>query len=301
MSLAWGTVLLILLVMPGFAALFAFYTGSRSSRDATPKSASAELAIVVALAFVFHFLAVIALLLANGLYDLGTALANSHAPSWNDGMMHGAIDSLDDVLQQCDDKVLCNPISLVQAHPLTVVGFGVYLIAVTAAALFLALWLIRRLEGPWNVQIRFLHGWAGDFFVGDPPALITATVLTDISHKDLIVAYSGTLFDLHLNRERNIENLVLVNPQKRVFRLTEGQGLAEVKERPVKNLAATLFLEGKGLRNLALKKGEQEIHAPSSAVKRLGEVIDKRLKHPGGPHRAPPDGGSDGPSPPAPA
>jgi hypothetical protein len=275
-NLAWGTVLLILLVLPGFAFVFSFYTNSRSSRDATPKSASAELAVVVALAFAFHFIVALLLAILNALFALVLWLAHVHD---SPGMFGGLILGVKGIRECEPDIAPCDPITLFLAHPWAFLTVGGYLLATILVGYFLGYWLITRIETKWMKRLRFLHGWAGDFFVAKERHLIKATALTDISHNGLIVAYTGWLDDLHLNRERNIENLVLVSASKLVFDLSK-EGLTELDgtNAAVAPLARSrideplLFIDGKRLRNLTFEKRALEIEPSAADVQELADA-----------------------------
>lgn len=57
MSLAWATVVVVILLLPGFAFIFGFYAPNQVTREISPTTPLMQLAIVVLIAFITHSIA----------------------------------------------------------------------------------------------------------------------------------------------------------------------------------------------------------------------------------------------------
>lgn len=202
MSLASNTILLILLVIPGFATLFGFYVGSRLSgqlRDVTPKSQAGEIAMVVLLALTMHALSA-ALLLAG---VRGAALLGVAAPGLGLGPFFDVLGT------DCASlSSACRPTLLLAEHAPAIFGLTGYVALTTALGFILGRVVIFLIETK-RIGIKRFHSWTYDFVVGRDRPIVMVTVLTDIVQHGIHVGYRGILDQMNLDSDQNIRAVLL--------------------------------------------------------------------------------------------
>lgn len=275
MNIAWSTLILVLLSIPGFLFVFAFYTHSRSSRDATPKSQLAEFAIAIGIAFALHSIALLALLLAKQLWHAVPTIFSVFA-------------LFDPTSPHCSSPGSCHPAHILVENQWLVVCAIFYLFAMAGIGYGLGYGSIYFIERVCRLQVRFLHGWAHPFFLGKEEPRTFATAITDMRNGSAVVAYRGQIFEISLNRDRNVEVLVLKNATKTVFMIDEKSGNFspphDAAWRPITppeigltgagDLTDFLVINGNQILNLAMER--QSAFDPQSVD--IGDaVLDKKI------------------------
>lgn len=242
MNIAWGSAALLLLIMPGFAALFGFYTGSRLNgqlRDVTPKSRAGELAMVMFLSLGCHLLLLLIFLALGGdpVYGIDTLAADANH-CLDVGLVGG-----------------CRPSAYVFSHRAGILSAFGYVIGSSVLGYISGSLFIKLIEREWlPIKVRRFHAWTYDFVIpprlsdeetcraavtdarggcevaervrrawrylihGPARANVLLTVLTKVTYDKgaWFVGYRGYLDQMHLDGDQNIK-LVLLRNAHRVF------------------------------------------------------------------------------------
>lgn len=221
MSLAWGTLSLILLVLPGFATLFGFYSHSRLSgqlRDVTPKSQAGEIAMVVFLAFCIHM----SIMLAAGLAKAVVLWLPSFIPSFDLHLVEHLTRSgrgFKDFLVSFGNDCLSNQInsgcmigSMAAKNFWSIMSSGVYIILTSLIGFILGSLFIKAIEERWfGIKIKRFHSWSYDLITGPEKPAIQVDILTSIKVQGKEVEYRGTLDQMTLDAEQKITAVLLKN------------------------------------------------------------------------------------------
>lgn len=274
MSIAWSTLAGLVLLAPGFSALFGYYIPKRSSRDIDPQRALTLLSTLVVVSLVVHILGVKAcdLLASFGLpvrVDLGLVLRVI------------TLDSMDNLATD-----------LAPAIEGSLWRFLAYFLITVALGGLLG-FVVGGLVTSGPLQKVAMHGWA--YRLNIKQGITYAYVLTNVQHDDKIVMYRGALRDFHIGPTGCISYLVLLNPS-RYFMILDGDVPTttkpdqrvligeDSKDLSVDDEFQFLMIEGEDIANVVFHRHHGGVTFSRSQVqdsrfddlrKRLQELIEK--------------------------
>ena len=193
MSLVWTTVVLLILLLPGFLFFVGLYSKERMSRDVAPGSALTQLSGVALIAFFTHGVLNLALLPA------------CHHISWLPCI---SIAGLASTMQITELKgVTLTSLDLMYQH--SAAWIFAYIMG-TCAAGFLMGNLVAHAVVNGRLRNVARHGWIYDLLAADTNGgLIHAFVLTHIREGNRVLAYRGYLRDFYFSPDGRIAYLVL--------------------------------------------------------------------------------------------
>jgi hypothetical protein len=202
MSLAWATVVLVVLLVPGILFSLAVYIPEQFTRDTAPKSALGQLAGVVLVSFIVH----------GFLYGVLWPLCHVIAalPCINLRLLFILMD-----VGKPDQTQVRELADALADHQWAVLGY----LAVAAGFGTLGGFLTGRgiVGGP----LRFLaeHDWALDLPMRQEQGHTYAYVLTSISHEGRHLVYEGRVVNFGLLASGQFSYLVLAEAQRGYLRL----------------------------------------------------------------------------------
>lgn len=184
MSLAWASLAIILLLLPGIFFFIGLATYDRLSREIIRSSVVSEVALALVLAGAIHF-ASISFLSAFGFRLSNFAASLAHVEQNPEAFARQFVDQLE---------------------PATI-----YLGCTTALGFLLGVFVAQLIvSGPLRVLAR--HKWIYDIVDADQKkVIITAYVMTTIIDQSRIIMYKGRLRDIFLGQEGNISYITLQN------------------------------------------------------------------------------------------
>lgn len=188
MSLAWGSLVLLLVLLPGVLFFVGLYIPEKFTRDASERSALGQLAGVLLIAIVVH----------GVLYNLSPLVCGTRLPCIDMGLFLRAL-----TLDKPENRFLPIVADSIAENRSWILAY-IALSSVFGAGLG---WLTG--SGAVAGQLPFLtqHRWAYRLSVGDK--LTTAWVLTGIQAGDRVLMYRGFLHAFHLKRDGTFSYVVL--------------------------------------------------------------------------------------------
>ncbi len=202
MSLAWSTVALLVLLLPGFLFFVGLYLPERISRDVVPGGTITQLGGIVLIAFFVHALLYAALMSACGSLPWLPCIGFDHALSMFSPDLKAAT----------SPKELAQNISVyrwwILAYFVGTSGLGLYVGLKTGQFI---------IKGP----LRFLakHSWIYDLVDTDDNSITLAYVLTNIRTGNRILMYRGFLQEYCFTPDGRISYLVLIGCSRYYLRL----------------------------------------------------------------------------------
>jgi hypothetical protein len=249
-SLAWSTVALLVLLLPGFLFFVGLYFPERISRDVVPGSSLTQLGGVVLIAFFLHAL----------LYAVFVSLCQvwSAVPCVR----------LDFVLAAFSPDLGSG--SLLKGVAANVERFRWWILVYLAATSGLGL-LAGIKAGKMIVdgRLRFLakHDWIYDLVEPDDSSYTVAYVVTNVRADDRVLMYRGFLQEYCFTAEGKVSYLVLVHAARYYLKLEERRPrpssarnwLSVVKERSITDGAperewSYMVLEGQNIANVVFDR-----------------------------------------------
>lgn len=264
MSLAWATVAVLVLLLPGFLFFVGTYVPEDFTRDVAPRSGAGQLAGTVLVAFVIHGLA----------FGFIQGLCGGWRPCVDLPLVFAAVELPSDHLSRSQ-----------LAENLTDHRWWIYLYFLSTAAFGFGLgWLVgsRALAGGfWSfiVQHRWVHEL--DLEETDNQAITYAYVMTNLNHQGRYLLYRGVLKQFALTREGTFAYLVLRKPRRSylVFRTVQSaveQDFHQIgsSSAPASQGDPLLVIEGEDVANVvfaakAYDEDKKARSAVSALVKRL--------------------------------
>jgi hypothetical protein len=192
-TLAWTTVSLLVLLLPGFLFFIGVYVPERLSRDKVQDSALSRLAGVVLISFVTHGIAVFLI-----------GLLNRWLPA-TPGIHLEYVIAV--VLGAFDQYPLAELARAMTGHS----GWIVSYVLITAAAGFGMGWVVGAQIVGGKLRRFARHGWIYDLIQARRDgAFVYAYVLTHIKHEERLLMYRGFLKDFHVAPDGRIASLVMI-------------------------------------------------------------------------------------------
>ena len=215
MALAWGTIVILVLLIPGFLFLFGFYAPERMSREAAPASPLGQLAGVVTVAFVVHAAA----------YALFAPACHwtSIVPCIDLSYLFSAL-RLESDPPAAFGAHMASTASMLQCYRWWILGYFL----VTGGLGLGSGWgigtLVVRQFGPFRSLAR--HAWMYQLIgAKDGHGTIEAFVLTRTSHDGWVLMYRGFLKDFYAAADGTFRQIVLRYPKRYLMHLS-GESVA---------------------------------------------------------------------------
>jgi hypothetical protein len=264
MSLAWATIAVLILLLPGFLFFVGIYVPEYFTRDVAPRSGLGQLAGTVLIAFLIHGLA----------FGLVQSVCDQGLPCIELPLVFSAVELLVDASARS-----------VLADNVTQYRWWIFLyFSLTVSAGFLSGWFVgsRALSGGfWSFVVQ--HRWVHDLDLEDAEgqAITYAYVMTNIHERGRHLIYRGVLKQFALTREGTFAYLVLRKPRRSYMLLTAGQSRVMQDFHQIGSSAtgiapdSMLVIEGEDVANVVFEaKPYAENKEARSAV---SEVVRKLL------------------------
>jgi NADH:ubiquinone oxidoreductase subunit 5 (subunit L)/multisubunit Na+/H+ antiporter MnhA subunit len=182
MSIAWTTVLIIALLLPGVFALIGYSTQERVSREVLKSSAVGEVALAFVIAILIH------LLLWFLLFLFGFDLAAFIRPLANyDKLPHWLVVNL--VIER-------------------LAATASYILGSAVAGFFLGRWIASAVVAGYLPQIG-KHKWIRSVQKAMQDGVVTAYVMTNTVENNKALMYKGVLAEVYIKLDGNLSYLTL--------------------------------------------------------------------------------------------
>ncbi|HYM82031.1 MAG TPA: DUF6338 family protein [Candidatus Limnocylindria bacterium] len=221
MALAWSTVALLVLLLPGFVFFLGLSIPERFSRDTTPRSPVGQLAGIVLVSLFVHLI----LLVLNGLLSRVGPLPLVDLRLVLDALQVGG--SRSSLTAELGTNLRAN-----------ILWFGFYVgcsvIGGLATGFFTASLAIRQRAKPFKVlnpSLGFLleHGWVYDL-QSHPRKVLAATyayLLVKLGDETKCIIYRGPLHRFGLNKDGTFAFLVLLEAERSCMDMSSGKTILE--------------------------------------------------------------------------
>lgn len=197
MSLAWASIAIILLLLPGIFFFIGLASYERLSREIIRSSVVSEVAMAIVIAGAIHFVSICLL------STTGFRLSRFIGP-----LVQSEQKSPDLFAQEVSHDLV--PAILYLAVT-TAIGFGFGLLVAEGLITGPLRWLAR-------------HKWIYDIVdVDRKGGIITAFVMTNIVDESRIIMYKGRLHDIFLGAEGNISYIILKNCSRYYMTFKDGE------------------------------------------------------------------------------
>jgi hypothetical protein len=255
MSIAWTTIIIIALLLPGVFTFIGYSTTERFSRDIIKTSAVGEIGVAVLIAIVVHLIAL------GNLTLLGFNLADFIWPLID----HEALPA--------------SAIATLLAQRLPPVAIYV---VVTAIAGGLLGWLIATAVIRGALPRLGKHKWIYAVMNASREGIVTAYVVTTTAANNRVLMYRGVLKEFYLTLDGNLTYVVLASCS-RFFMTFDKETPVLGEHAPVfgpdqqerdSQFWDYLFIDGKNIANI-LVDPSQQINATPQGTKKLDEALEK--------------------------
>ena len=201
MSLAWGSLVLLVVLLPGVLFFVGLYIPEKFTRDASERSALGQLAAVL----------IIALLVHGALYAISPAYCGKRLPCVDLQLFLRAL-----TLDKSENQYLpAIAEGIAKSRGWILLYFGL-----TSALGTLIGWGTGKMVVAGKFGFLTQHRWAYRLSVDD--RLTTAWVLTTIKHEDRVLMYRGFLHSFHLKKDGTFSYVVLEHVRRGYLQLSEG-------------------------------------------------------------------------------
>lgn len=191
MSLAWTTVAVLVLLLPGFFYFVGLRLKERIARDARAQHAFEQLAGIVFIAFLVH-----------GVYYLTSPLFCGTWPPCVDLGEFFAVITLD----AADNASVAALVMKIDSDVPWIVAY----VALTTVGAGVAGWLVARFMTKGFLGFLARHKWVHELPF-DRDGFTKAYVLTNLKEGNRVLMYRGTLRDFYFRADGQISYLVLVS------------------------------------------------------------------------------------------
>lgn len=204
-SLAWSSLALLVLLLPGFAALIGLYAPERFARDVTPRNPLAALSAIVLAALVSHLFL--------------SAAVRLHPGPW-------VVDwpAIVDAVQMAP-RGAWETTSAAERAGLRIEQQFAWITAYVGASCLAGFFIGRALGAAvlrgWFHSIAVQHSWVYPLQPGIGGVMTYSHVLTNIGHSDKVMLYRGRLKHFALAANGTFDYVVLAATGQRLLRLDE--------------------------------------------------------------------------------
>lgn len=254
MNIAWGTAAILALLLPGFFFIRGLGLAEPFSRDATPRSPIAVLALAVLVSLLVH---------ALGLMLLGWL---SPWPA-----------NLEAVLlvssgQLSSDAHVTKVAAAIAPYPWQIAS---YFSLVSALSLLVAWWLgARAIKTPWFGRVFYEHEWLHGYKQQNRPALVYA--LTNVAFGNSLLMYHGQLDRFGIRQDGRFSFVVLRDARRALLpRPFKDEKATWTRLRDDLASDSRLYLDGESITNIVLDPVPiaSLAAAPPGAVSAAMEVV----------------------------
>jgi hypothetical protein len=193
-SIALSTVLILLLLLPGFFFVLGLYAPERFARDAAPQNPVAAFAATVCFSFLSHALLTFAIHVLGKSVPWQTIITGLYAAP---PTAVGAGSNLG---------------SLLEEHPFAVCG---YVVSSWAAGFILGIITGTSLLRLGLQRLVIRHPWAHSFKAGTTGTITFAHVLSEVAHEGRVLLYRGLLRYFGLRADGTFAYIVLSATEQR--------------------------------------------------------------------------------------
>jgi hypothetical protein len=271
-AIAWATIAILVLLLPGFMFFTGFYAPSRFSRDTTPRSTVGQLAAIVLVAFIVHVVLMwstrVALLVFPKLPQVDLRLVLSALQAGTAGSA-----SVNELSESLSEHWVVIPLYI-----------GLSVIAGLGVGYGTAKGAVR---GPFTFLLE--HRWVYELTPpkGARAASTYAHVLTKIQDSGRIVMYRGPLHQFGLQNDGRFSYLVLrraerfyleLGPEKPVTTATRAMVIGATRTKgDVERLAQSreidfLYVAGQEISNVVFERFGFEAPGLSEAIKAIEQA-----------------------------
>lgn len=182
MEVAWTTIVIIALLLPGVFFFIGYATGDRYAREIVKSSAIGEVGWAIAISILIHLLAwgILSSFGFDLAFNIREIAAYDRIPRW----------------------LLANLI-VARIFPL-----GAYIL-LTALVGFVAGWLVSRLAQRGYLPFLVTHKWISQVRRSMKTGLVTAYVMTNTVENNKVLMYKGILAEFYQQKEGKFEYVVL--------------------------------------------------------------------------------------------
>lgn len=209
MSIAWSTVIVVVMLLPGFLFLTGFYFPEKVTRESAPISPLGQLSSVVGIAFLLHaiFYCIINFIAYPGGLPFVRPIAIDHFITVlrvDSGTMQPAVAALEEMFNQ---------------HALRILTYFVS----TSGTGFLMGWSIGVLIVKGPLRSLASHRWIYHLIDGTSAALglVRAHVLSKTSHSGRVIVYDGIVEEFYANANGTINHLVLKDAHSGILEISD--------------------------------------------------------------------------------
>lgn len=196
-SLAWSTIVILILLLPGFFFFVGLYLPERFSRDLAPRNPLGALAATILVAFLTHALL------------SGLAALAGYPVDWS-----AVLEALQLPSPRAEERetAIIRAAATYREHPVAIPS---YVLASCLTGIAVGLLAGRAaVRTPWlNAMLQ--HPWAHGFKVGSSGAVTFAHVLSDLAHEGRVLLYRGRLRYFGLNADGTFAYIVLAAAEQR--------------------------------------------------------------------------------------
>ncbi len=232
MNIAWSTAAILALLLPGFFFIRGIGLAEPFSRDATPRSPIALLALAVLISVLIHAVGLSSVDALQRPCDLGSVLT----------LAAGQLGT-----SQALDRVVAS------IAPFTW-NIAAYFLATSLLGLLLG-WLLGALgtRGPGLARAMFEHAWLHTLH--DPRYRSIVYALTDVVYKDKRVLYVGEIERFGIRQDGRFSFLILKNASR--GKLAADDDKDGMQWKPFKqDRVGVLYLDGESIANLFVELAE---------------------------------------------
>jgi hypothetical protein len=259
MNFAWATLLILVLLLPGFFFLFGFVARERLPRDFVWTAPYVPIILALAFSIVVH-----------GIYYV-TIDYLFKAFNWPTIDIHQILVALG-AEQGTDQSTVLLALSISHHRLLIFTYIILSMISGVITGRKFSGWVLGGNESrSWKYIARsFLpkHGWISDLVRDHPKKSITlAYILTSTQFDHKILMYQGTVKDFFANSDGTLSHIVLENAQRFYMDLSDDAvSISNIKDRQsieserndrsdsTSSLCHNLFIEGRNILNIVFEK-----------------------------------------------
>lgn len=204
MSLAWGSIVILILLLPGFLFFVGIYFPEQFTRETAPRSALGQLAGTLVVSLAVHGL----------LYSLVTVTCGTWLPCVDLGLLFRAV-----TLDGRQDQSLALLASQLRAsHPWVLVYLGAAAATGTAAG-----WAAGALAVRGRLTFLAQHSWIYDLTTDLRKEVTVAYVMTRIRQEERVLLYRGFLKAFGLRGDGRFSYVVLTRAVRYYMHLEKEQ------------------------------------------------------------------------------
>jgi hypothetical protein len=255
MSIAWTTIIIIALLLPGVFTFIGYSTTERFSRDIIKTSAVGEIGVAVLIAIIVHLIA------------------------WGILVLCGF--SLADFIRPFIDHEALPASTIANLVVQRLAPVAIYVV-VTAFAGAIVGWLIATAVIRGALPRLGKHKWIYAVMNASRDGIVTAYVVTTTAANNRVLMYRGVLKEFYLTLDGNLTYVVLASCSRFFMTFDDKKPMLGEQmplfgqDQPERDTQFWdyLFIDGKNIANI-LVDPSQQINATPQGTKRLDEALER--------------------------